>query len=110
MHTGPGRSYPIFYVAERGEKVEILKRRTDWFKVRTERGKKGWVDREQMENTLVDAGVKKSFRDLLVEDYIRRRVEVGFAVGEFEDETVTRARAGISLGQHFMAEISPYRP
>lgn len=74
--------------------------------MRTERGKKGWVNREQMENTLVDAGVKKSFRDLLVEDYIRRRVEVGFAVGEFEDETVTRARAGISLGEHFMAELS----
>jgi hypothetical protein len=106
LRTGPGRSYPIFYVAERGEKVEILKRRTDWFKVRTERGKKGWVDRAQMENTLVDAGVKKSFRDLLVEEYIRRRVEVGFAVGEFEDETVTRARAGISLGEHFMAELS----
>lgn len=106
LRTGPGRSYPIFYVAERGEKVEILKRRTDWFKVRTERGKKGWVDRAQMENTLVDAGVKKSFRDLLVEEYIRHRVEVGFAVGEFEDETVTRARAGISLGEHFMAELS----
>lgn len=106
LRTGPGRSYPIFYVAERGEKVEILKRRTDYFKVRTERGKEGWVDRAQMENTLVDAEVKKSFRDVLVEKYIRRRVEVGFGIGEFEDETVTRARAGISLGKHFMAELS----
>jgi len=106
LRTGPGRSYPIFYVVERGEKVEILKRRTDWFKVRTERGKKGWVDRARMENTLVDAGVKRSFRDLLVEEYIRRRVEIGFGVGRFEDETVTRARAGIRLGEHFMVELS----
>jgi len=106
LRTGPGRSYPIFYVAERGEKVEILKRRTDWFKVRTERGKKGWVDRARMENTLVDAGVKRSFRDLLVEEYIRRRVEIGFGVGRFEDETVTKARAGIRLGEHLMVELS----
>jgi hypothetical protein len=106
LRTGPGRSYPIFYVAERGEKVEILKRKTDWFKVLTERGKTGWVSRAQMENTLVDAGIKRSFRDLLVEQYIRRRVELGFGVGRFEDETVTRVRAGISLGEHFMAELS----
>lgn len=106
MRTGPGRSYPIFYVAERGEKVEILKRKTDWFKVLTERGKKGWVDRAQMENTLVDAGVKKSFRDLLVEEHVRRRVEIGFGVGRFEDEPITRASAGISLGEHFVAELS----
>ena len=26
---------PIFYVAERGEQIELLKRRTEWFKVRT---------------------------------------------------------------------------
>ncbi len=106
LRTGPGRSYPIFYVVERGEKVEILKRRTEWFKVRTERGKKGWVGRARMENTLVDVGVKRSFRDLLVEEYIRRRVEIGFGVGRFEDETVTRARAGIRLGEHFMVELS----
>lgn len=92
-------------MAERGEKVEILKRRTDWFKVRTARGKEGWVDRVQMEKTLIEAGVKKSFRDLLFEDK-RHRFEVGFAVGSFDDETITKVRAGLRVGQHFMVELS----
>src|SRR5436190_924218 len=43
LHTGPGRGFPIFYVAERGQEVEIVKRRTDWFMVRTSRDIEGWV-------------------------------------------------------------------
>ncbi|MGI9329960.1 MAG: SH3 domain-containing protein, partial [Gammaproteobacteria bacterium] len=31
VHSGPGGGYPIFHVVERGEEVEVLKRRTDWF-------------------------------------------------------------------------------
>jgi len=35
LHTGPGRGYPVTQVIERGEQVDILLRKTDWFKVRT---------------------------------------------------------------------------
>ena len=52
LHTGPGRGYPVFHVVERGREVEIVKRRTDWFQIRTERGIEGWVPREQMIATL----------------------------------------------------------
>ena len=48
IRTGPGRGYPKFYVVDRGETVEILKRKTDWFKVRAANGKEGWVEREQI--------------------------------------------------------------
>ena len=34
MHTGPGVGYPVFNVVDRGEIVEIVMRRTDWFLVR----------------------------------------------------------------------------
>ena len=52
LHTGPGRGYPIFHVAGRGERVEVLRRRTDWFQVRVPRGEEGWVPLEQMARTL----------------------------------------------------------
>src|SRR5512134_1520058 len=52
LHTGPGRGYPVFFVAERGEHVALLKRRTEWFKVKIERGEEGWVHREQLRTTL----------------------------------------------------------
>ena len=31
MHTGPGKGYPVFHVVDRGESVDIMMRRTDWF-------------------------------------------------------------------------------
>ena len=34
LHTGPGVGFPIFHVIDRGEPVEIIMRRTDWFQVR----------------------------------------------------------------------------
>ncbi|MFQ5936518.1 MAG: outer membrane beta-barrel protein [Acidiferrobacterales bacterium] len=106
LRTGPGRGYPVFYIAERGEKVEILKRRTDWFKVRTQRGKAGWVDRTQMANTLVDAGVKKSFRDVFLQKHLRRRFEVSFAAGSFDEDPVLKVRAGLSVNRYFAVELS----
>ncbi len=52
LHTGPGRGYPIFYVAAQGDRITILKEQTDWYKVRTPRGKEGWVNVSQMASTL----------------------------------------------------------
>ena len=48
LHTGPGRGYPVTQVVARDESVDILKRRTDWFKVRTSRGVEGWASYKDM--------------------------------------------------------------
>ena len=60
MRTGPGRGYPVFFVAARDEWIEIELRHTDWYKVRTEGGKVGWVHRAQLETTLTEAGGTKT--------------------------------------------------
>ena len=52
LHTGPGRGYPIFYVAAQGDRITILKEQTEWYKIRTPRGKEGWVNVSQMSSTL----------------------------------------------------------
>ena len=106
LRTGPGRGYPIFDVAERGESVEILKRHTDWFKVRTARDKEGWVSRSQMENTLTEAGARKTFRDVLLDDYLQRRLEFGFSYGRFENDPMLTARAGYRLQDNLIAELA----
>ena len=90
MHTGPGRSYPVFHVAAREEWVEIRLRFTDWYKVRTESGKEGWVHRAQLERTLTAAGEQKSFRDMALADYLHRRLELGAAWGEFHSEPMLK--------------------
>ncbi len=56
LRTGPGRGFPVFHVAERGDAVHLLRRRTDWIKVRDVDGKEGWVNRSQLERTLTPEG------------------------------------------------------
>ena len=106
LHTGPGRGYPIFHVVDRHEWVEIIKSKTDWFKVRTDRNKTGWVDRAQIERTLTEAGVKKRFRDVLVADYLRRRIEFGISGGDFENDPVVMARLGYKFTDNIVLEFS----
>lgn len=106
LHTAPGRGYPVFHVVERDQWVEILSRKTDWFKVRTTRGKAGWVERSQMERTLTMGRIKKTFRDVLVEDFISRRLEFGIAGGAFDGESAVTARAGYRFTPNLMAELA----
>jgi hypothetical protein len=106
LHTGPGRGFPIFDIAERGERVEILMRHTDWFKVRTERGKEGWVSRLQMEATLTEAGEKKTFRDVLFDDYLARRMEFGFSFGRLRQDPLLSAYAGYRVHENFIGELT----
>jgi uncharacterized protein YgiM (DUF1202 family) len=106
LHTGPGRGYPIFDIAERGERVEILGRHTDWFKVRTARGKEGWVSRAQMEATLTEAGEKKTFRDVLFDDYLTRRMEFGFSFGRLNHDPLLSAYTGYRVHENFIVELT----
>jgi hypothetical protein len=90
LRTGPGRGYPIFFVAPRSEWIEIELRHTDWFRVRTEDDKVGWVSRQQLESTLTAAGGSKSFRDVLLDDYLSRKVQLGAAWGHFKGEPMLK--------------------
>ncbi len=56
MRSGPGRGYPIFHVADRGAQIEVVRQRTDWFEVRTEKGVAGWVHQDQLARTLEPSG------------------------------------------------------
>lgn len=106
LRTGPGRGFPVFYVVERGEWLELLKRRTDWFKVRAANNKEGWVDRAQLENTLTEWGVERSFRDVFLDETLRDRVEVGFAGGSFGGDTELVLRLGAKLTPNFNVELA----
>lgn len=90
LHTGAGRGYPVFHVAARHEWITVELRRTDWYRVRTADGQVGWVTRAQLESTLTEAGGAKTFRDLLLDDYLHRRVELGASWGRFESEPMLK--------------------
>ncbi len=90
LHTGPGRGFPVFFVAQRNHWIAIELRHTDWYRVRTEGGQVGWVQREQLRTTLAAAGETKPFRDLLLDDYLSRRVQLGAAWGHFNGEPMLK--------------------
>jgi uncharacterized protein YgiM (DUF1202 family) len=106
IRTGPGRGYPIFFVAGRGEQIDIELRHTDWFRVRTAGGKVGWVHRVQLETTLTAAGQQKSFRDVLVDDYLSRKLQIGFAYGQFNSEPMLKVWGSYRLSETLSIEAT----
>ncbi|MFO1217997.1 MAG: SH3 domain-containing protein [Burkholderiaceae bacterium] len=104
LRTGPGRGYPIFYVAAREEWIALELRATDWYKVRTDNGREGWVHRSQLVTTLTDAGVPKSFRDVALDDYLARRVQLGAAWGKFKTEPMLKLWTSYKLSETLSIE------
>ena len=105
MHTGPGEGYPIFHVIERGKKMQVIKRRTDWFKVRTDKDKTGWVDRAQMEQTLTESGERTKLKKIAEGDYSGRTWEAGLMGGDFKGSTVMTAYTGYYFTENFSTEL-----
>ena len=104
LRTGPGRGFPVFFVAGRDEWIEIELRHTDWYKVHTDGGKIGWVNRQQLESTLTAAGGRKSFRDVLLDDYLTRRVQLGAAWGHFKAEPMLKLWGSYRLSETLSVE------
>ncbi len=109
LRTGPGRGYPVFFVAARGEEVDIELRHTDWFRVRTvgdkAGGKVGWVSRAQLETTLA-GGERKSFRDTIVDDFLARKVQLGGGYGRFKSEPMLKLWGSYRLSETLAIEAT----
>ncbi|MFQ5548210.1 MAG: SH3 domain-containing protein [Woeseia sp.] len=105
MRTGPGRGYPIFNVVDRGEAVDILMRKTDWFKVRAPDGKEGWVARAQMELTLQPDGDRIRFARADQQDFTDARWEAGVLAGDFGGANIVSLYGGYSLNPNVSIEV-----
>jgi hypothetical protein len=105
LHTGPGRGYPIFHVVDRGESVDIVMQRTDWYLVRADNGKEGWVDREQMELTLQPDGRQVSFARASIEDFTNAKWETGILAGDFGGANIISLYGSYSLNPNIAVEL-----
>lgn len=105
MHTGAGRGYPIFHVVERDDSVVIIKRRTDWFLVRTARGKEGWVHVSQMTETLQPTGEKTEIYDMNLDNFSKRRWEVGTMGGIFDGADLISIYGARAFSKNFSLEL-----
>ena len=102
MRTQPGRAYPVFYVAERGERIELIRQRTDWVKVRNARGIEGWVHVNDIGRTVDSQGEALALASPDFEAFTERNWEFGLLAGSYDD---TDALGGYA-GWHFTRNLS----
>ncbi|MET1256039.1 SH3 domain-containing protein [Aliikangiella maris] len=105
LHTGPGRGYPIFYIVEKGQQVTIIRKKTQWYKVVSPRGKFGWVHEDQMEKTLLPDGENYQINKPDQISYINRNFEAGALFGDFGGANVMTLYAGWNWTTNLSAEL-----
>jgi opacity protein-like surface antigen len=106
LHSGPGRGFPVFHVAGRGERIVIQKRRTDWFRVRTERGVEGWVPRAQILATLEATGEPIELKEPTRNDYLTRRWQLGVMGGDFDGASEISVFGGYAFSDNLSIELT----
>ncbi len=105
LHSGPGRGYPIFHIVDRHDWVVILKRKHDWFKVRSSDDKVGWVLIDQMEKTLTAPGVQANFKKIVKDHFSRRSWEFGVMAGDFSGAPLLTVYAGYNYQKNLASEL-----
>ena len=106
LHTGPGRGYPVFNVVPRDGSVQVLFRRTDWFKVRTERGVEGWASQRDMLKTVLADGSPFVFDLGDRTGFTSHRFEAGAFAGAWGGATLVSAYTSYSFNSQLALEGS----
>lgn len=105
LRTGPGRGYPVFHIAEQGEVITILKRRTGWVKVRAARGKVGWLHESALIGTADATGAHPEVPLRGREAFAARRWEFGVAAGDFGGAASLSAHGVFALTPNVQLQI-----
>jgi uncharacterized protein YgiM (DUF1202 family) len=106
LRTGPGRGFPVTQVVARGESIDVVVRRTDWYLVRTERGYEGWVRESDMQLTTLADGSPFLFNRGDREGFREHAWEGGVMAGAYGGASTIDAFAARSLTEHLKIEIS----
>ena len=106
LHTGPGRGYPVTQVVGRGESVEVLMRRTEWFKVRTERGVEGWARGSELLLAQQADGTPFSFNLGDRAGYADHRWESGIMAGNYAGASMVTIYGALSLTEHLKLDVN----
>ena len=105
LHTGPGRGYPVTQVVARGESVDVLFRRTDWFKVRTERGVEGWAPARELTQANLADGTPFHVNLGDRAGFASHRWESGVFAGAYAGATLMAAYSALSITDNLKIEV-----
>ncbi|MCW8998047.1 MAG: outer membrane beta-barrel protein, partial [Kangiellaceae bacterium] len=88
------------------EKVSLIKKKTEWYKVKSPRGKLGWVHEDQLQKTLNPDGSNFEIQKPDQAGFIARNFEAGVLAGDFGGADVTTLYGGWSWTENIAAELS----
>src|SRR5204862_220272 len=106
LHTGPGRGYPVFHVVPRDASVDVLFRRTDWFKVRTEHGVEGWASQRDMLQMVLADGSPFRFGVGDRAGFNSHRYEMGLFAGAYGGANYVSGYASLSFNSQLALEAA----
>jgi hypothetical protein len=106
LHEGPGRGYAVTQVVPRGDSIDVLYRRTEWFRVRTERGTEGWAYEADLIKAhwadgspfTIDLGNRDGFAS--------HRWEIGVQAGDFGGATLISSYLSRALNEQLAIELT----
>ena len=106
LHTGPGRGYPVFNVVPRDGSVDVLFRRTDWFKVRTEHGVEGWASQQDTLGMVLADGSPFRFSAGDRAGFGAHRFEAGLFAGAYGGANYVSGYASLSFNSQLALEAA----
>jgi len=86
--------------------LEVLKQRTDWYKVRAGNGVEGWASVDSMSRTMQPDGRPAKIENPDRDDFSERRREVGVLLGDFDGANAVSAYVSWLFTPNLSAEIS----
>ncbi|MEY2852892.1 MAG: hypothetical protein RL030_24 [Pseudomonadota bacterium] len=106
LHEGPGRGYAVTQVVARGDSVDVLYRRTEWFRVRTERGVEGWAHQRDLSKAqwadgsafTVELGNRAGFTN--------HRWELGVQAGDYGGATLISTYVSRAFNEQLAVEFT----
>lgn len=103
--SGPGVGYPIIHTSEKGEWIQVLKRRAGWVQVQGGDDRRGWVSVEAIEKTVNAAGGPVTLRAPDFAGFRERQWETGLMMGEFENAFVVSGYGDYRLTRNLSVEL-----
>jgi hypothetical protein len=106
LHEGPGRGYAVTQVVPRGDAIDVLYRRTEWFRVRTQRGVEGWAHQRAMLKTLLADGSPFTFDLGDRAGFMAHRWEMGVMAGDYGGATLVSGYLSRSFNEQLAIELT----
>jgi len=109
LRTGPGQHYPVHYIAQRGNTIQVLKSRTDWFKVSLQLNNnnltQGWIHSDALASTIaLDNGQLAVNHPRLVSTY-SPKWSAGFSLGRFNEADIVGGFLSYAIADTTTIEI-----